>query len=211
MGFDASIRLYGILDLDYVTPADAPRMAERLISGGVGILQLRAKKSRPDDLADLARELAGVCRKSGIPFVINDHVALAAEVGSDGVHLGQDDTAVEEARAILGPRAIIGLSTHDLSQARRAMDRPVDYIGFGPLFATQTKPDYTPIGLSEIREVHAFSRIPVFCIGGIKRENLRVVTEAGARRVVIVSGLLQADDPTAYARDCLGLLEEKPV
>ncbi len=211
MGLPESIRLYGILDLDYVTPAEAPRMAESLISGGAGILQLRAKKRRPEEIADLARELAGVCHTFSIPFVINDYAALAAEVGGAGVHLGQDDTSVEAARDFLGPQAIIGLSTHNLSQARAAMERPVDYIGFGPLFATQTKPDYTPIGLSQIGEVHAFSRVPVFCIGGIKRENLGVVTAAGARRVVIVSGLLQAENPTAYARDCVALLDQKPV
>lgn len=206
-----SIRLYGIIDLAYVSAADAPLRLSQLLSGGVGIIQLRAKQSSPAEVEAVARRLLPICREAGVPFVLNDHVALARDVGCDGVHLGQDDMPVDEARGILGTQAIIGLSTHDVAQARQAMDRPVDYIGFGPLFATQTKPDYQPIGLDDIRDVHTFARVPVFCIGGIKLENLPTVRDAGARRVVIVSGLLLADDPADYARQCLAELQVNPI
>jgi thiamine-phosphate pyrophosphorylase len=101
---------------------------------------------------------------------------------------------------------MVGKSTHSVNQAIRAFDEGADYIGFGPIFATPTKPDYSPIGLDEIRKVHEAVRIPIFCIGGIKLENLPAVIVAGARRVVIVSGLLQAKDIASYARSAKKLL-----
>jgi thiamine-phosphate pyrophosphorylase len=142
-------------------------------------------------------------------LIINDHSEIAASVRAEGVHLGQDDMSIAEARTIVGPGCAIGKSTHSLDQAIRAFYEGADYIGFGPLFATPTKPNYSPIGLTEIAKVHEAVRIPVFCIGGIKLDNLPKVIEAGARRVVIVSGLLQAEDPIGYARDARELLRSK--
>src|SRR6185312_8114633 len=110
--------------------------------------------------------------------------------------------------AIVGRDLLIGKSTHSFEQALAAQEEKADYIGFGPLFATPTKPDYPPIGLSDIGAVHDQVRLPIFCIGGIKLENLRTVVAAGAHRVVIVSGLLQAPDITAHARACKDLLIE---
>jgi thiamine-phosphate pyrophosphorylase len=113
---------------------------------------------------------------------------------------------IAEARKIAGPNCMVGKSTHSVDQAIRAFYEGADYIGFGPLFATPTKPDYPPIGLSEIQKVHEAVRIPIFCIGGIKLGNLPDVVAAGARRVVIVSGLLQAPDAAEYARSAKKLL-----
>jgi thiamine-phosphate pyrophosphorylase len=104
---------------------------------------------------------------------------------------------------------MVGKSTHSVDQASRAFYEGADYIGFGPIFATPTKPDYPPIGLREIQKVHEAVRIPIFCIGGIKLENLEKVIEAGAQRVVIVSGLLLAEDISAYARAAAELLNCK--
>jgi thiamine-phosphate pyrophosphorylase len=199
-------RLYGILDLSYVDPADAVRVAESLIQGGVDLLQLRAKGRAPDEIEKLAIRVLAVTRKADVPLVINDHPAIARSVGAEGVHLGQDDLSIAEAREIVGPDCAVGKSTHSVDQAIRAFYEGADYIGFGPLFATPTKPDYSPIGLDEIPKVHDAVRIPIFCIGGIKLDNLPKVIEAGAHRVVIVSGLLQARNVADYGQAVRQLL-----
>lgn len=209
MKLNPNATLYGILDLGYVAPAAAPRMLEQMLEGGVDIVQLRAKNVPLSEVETLARELHPLTRTAEIPFVLNDAPALAGELGLEGAHVGQDDMAISEARRLIP--GILGLSTHSVEQAVAAArpqnpeDRP-DYIGFGPLFATPTKPDYTPIGTEEIRRVHELVDLPIFCIGGVKRENLEAVIAAGARRVVIVSGILQAKEVAAYCRDVKTML-----
>jgi thiamine-phosphate pyrophosphorylase len=199
-------RLYGILDLGYVEMGNARKVAEALVAGGIDLLQLRAKNQSVAEIEKLASELRSVTAENGVPLIINDHARIARNVQADGVHLGQDDLPIAEARKIVGPECAIGRSTHSVDQAIRAFYEGADYIGFGPIFATPTKPDYPPIGLENIARVHESVRIPIFCIGGIKLDNLPKVIEAGARRVVIVSGLLQADDPAEYARSAKKLL-----
>ena len=127
-------------------------------------------------------------------------------MGIQGVHVGQEDDSIAQVRRAVRRPVIVGKSTHSLGQAIAAEREGADYIGFGPLFATPTKPDYLPIGLEGIRELHRQVKIPIFCIGGIKLENLEQVIAAGAKRVVIVSGLLQSDDPTDYGRRAKYLL-----
>ena len=202
----ANIPLYGILDLGYVDSVRCLETADAMLAGGVGLLQLRAKNLASADILSLARDIAPRCRAAGVPFVINDHPELVGPSEADGVHVGQDDMAVAEARRLAGPGKLVGLSTHSPSQAKAALDQQPDYIGFGPLFATPTKPDYPAIGIADIAEVHREVALPIFCIGGIKRENLPAVLASGARRVVIVSGILQAPDIAAYCRDCLRIL-----
>jgi thiamine-phosphate pyrophosphorylase len=201
--------LYGILDLGYVKSARCVETAEAMLAGGVGLLQLRAKNFAPADILSLALEISPLCRAAGVPFVINDHPELVEPSGADGVHVGQDDISVAEARRLAGPGKLVGLSTHSPAQAKAAIAQAPDYIGFGPLFATPTKPDYIPIGTADIAKVHREVALPIFCIGGIKRENLPGVLASGARRVVIVSGILQSTDIAAYCRDCLSLLSKK--
>jgi len=204
-------RLYGILDLGYVSEEDALAVARKMLEGGVQILQLRAKGRSPQEIRAMARDLSPLCRAHQVPFILNDHPELVPETGADGAHVGQDDVSVAEARALAGEYAIIGKSTHSLAQALAAQREGPDYIGFGPLFDTPTKPDYPPIGLHEIVQAQRLVSLPAFCIGGIKRENLPGVLAAGAQRVVIVSGILQAPDPQAYCKDCRDLLTSAPV
>jgi thiamine-phosphate pyrophosphorylase len=199
-------RLYGILDLGYVEIGDARKMTEALVAGGVDLLQLRAKNHSLVEIEKLALELRPVLSGRAVPLIINDHPQIARDVRADGVHLGQDDLPVAEARKVVGQECAVGKSTHSIDQAIRAFHEGADYIGFGPIFATATKPDYPPIGLDDIAKVQESVRIPIFCIGGIKLDNLAKVIEAGARRVVIVSGLLQASDPAEYARTAKQLL-----
>jgi thiamine-phosphate pyrophosphorylase len=201
-------RLYGILDLGYVQAHDVPRVAGQMIEGGVELIQLRAKKHPPEEISKIAADLRSITRDRGIPLIINDHPEIARAIEADGVHVGQDDLSIEEVRKIAGPNCVVGKSTHSLDQAIRAFYEGADYIGFGPIFATSTKPDYQPVGLAEIQQVHELP-LPIFCIGGIKLDNLPEVLAAGARRVVIVSGLLQAENVVAYARTAKGLLNRK--
>lgn len=210
MNIPADCSLYGILDLGYVKPDEAADTAGKMLAGGVGILQLRAKRFPRESVREVALVLAPLCKAAGVPLILNDHPGLVRETGADGVHVGQDDLPVAEARDIAGAGAIVGLSTHSLAQAIAAQEAAPDYIGFGPLFATPTKPDYVPIGVDDIADVHRRVALPIFCIGGIKRENLGAVIAAGARRVVIVSGILQADDIPGYCQDCLRQLTGRP-
>lgn len=202
-------RLYGIVDLSYISAADVNRVAKLMIDGGVDIVQVRAKQQRIEEIAAIAAELHQITRHRGVPLVINDHPVVAREIEAEGVHVGQDDLSVDEARELAGGHCFVGKSTHSVEQAVRAAEEGADYIGFGPLFATPTKPDYTPIGVDDIREAHARVQIPIFCIGGIKLNNLPSVLAAGARRVVIVSGLLLADDVAEYARSAKDLLTQR--
>ncbi|MEI6343921.1 MAG: thiamine phosphate synthase [Verrucomicrobiota bacterium] len=199
--------LYGIVDMGYVSRELLPTITSQLLQGGADIIQLRAKGYMPREVLAIALEIAPLCRAAGIPFILNDHPELVREAGADGAHVGQDDLPVSEARRLAGPGAIIGKSTHSVEQAIAAAAESPDYIGFGPLFATPTKPDYSPIGTEQIREIHRRLSIPIFCIGGIKRSNLQKVLNEGARRVVIVSDLLQAEDPSRRALDCRSLLK----
>ena len=189
-------RLYGIVDLGYVTPDECILATRALLAGGVDILQLRAKDHAESEICRLARLLGPLCHAEGVPFVVNDFANVAVEAGADGVHLGQDDGDLADAVAALPEGALVGRSTHSPAQAREALREGASYIGFGPLFPTPTKAGRPGIGLAGIAEVEKSigGQIPVFCIGGIKPANLPEVLGAGARRVVIVSGLLQAPD-----------------
>lgn len=199
----AEWKLYTILDLGYVAPADRIATAMKLIAGGADLLQLRAKGCEMAEIRDVAKEILPICRATGVPFIINDFPELAAELDADGVHIGQDDGPLTAARETVGPGKIIGRSTHSIMQARAALDEGFDYIGFGPLFPTPTKLGRPGIGLADIATMQSEVgvKIPAFCIGGIKRANLPEVLESGARRVVIVSDLLTAEDVESATRE----------
>jgi len=203
-------RLYCILDLGYVSEENAEVVTAFLLAGGAGLLQLRAKGHDLATIERVARRLLPLCRAAGVPFILNDHPALAAAIDADGVHIGQDDGPLGEAREIIGPGKMIGRSTHSLDQARAALAEGFDYIGFGPLFPTPTKAGRPAIGLHEIAamEREVGSQIPAFCIGGITPDTLPQVLSAGGRRVVIVSALLQAPDVEAATRDLRKMIDD---
>ena len=200
-------RLYGIIDLGYIPQGrDCNRVAEQMITGGVDLIQLRGKGKSIDELVDLASEIHEITAPSDTPLIINDHAEIAARVSVEGVHVGQDDDSIHVARQKAGRDLIVGKSTHSLAQANAAQAEGADYVGFGPIFATPTKPDYEPIGLDGIRQVHLNVGIPIFCIGGINIDNLQRVIEAGAKRVVMVSALLKAHSIVDYARCATDML-----
>jgi len=200
-------RLYGIIDLSYIPRVrDCSRIAEQMVTGGVDLIQLRGKGKSIDELVNLASEIHEITAPSRTPLMVNDHAEIAAQVPVEGVHVGQEDDSVLLARQKAGRDLIIGKSTHNLVQALAAQGEGADYIGFGPIFATPTKPDYGAIGLSAIRQVHLDVGVPIFCIGGINIDNLQQVIDAGAKRVVMVSALLKAHNLVDYARCATDML-----
>ena len=200
-------RLYGIIDLGYVPRlGDCSRIVEQMVTGGVDLIQLRGKGRSINELVNLASDIHEITARSDTPLIVNDHAEIAARVPVEGVHVGQDDDSIVVARQKAGRDLIVGKSTHSLAQAHTAKGEGADYIGFGPIFATPTKPDYTPIGLDNIGQVHLDVSIPIFCIGGINIDNLQQVIDAGAKRVVMVSALLKAHSIVDYARCATDML-----
>jgi thiamine-phosphate pyrophosphorylase len=199
-------RLYGILDLTYIAIPEARTVVQAMVAGGVDLIQLRGKNNTIDELAGLAANLHNITSGNLTPLIANDHTEVAKAVPLEGVHVGQDDDPIAIVREKAGRTLIVGKSTHSLAQATAAQSEGADYIGFGPIFATPTKPDYKPIGLADIERVHAAVTVPIFCIGGIHIDNLQRVIDAGAKRVVMVSSLLRAHDIVDYARCATDML-----
>jgi thiamine-phosphate pyrophosphorylase len=200
-------RLYGIIDLAYIPQLrECNRVAEQMVAGGVDLIQLRGKGKSINELVDFAAAIHEFTARSDTPLIVNDYAEIAAQVPVEGVHVGQDDDSILVARQKAGRGLIVGKSTHSVAQAHTARDEGADYIGFGPIFATPTKPDYKPIGLGDIRQVHLEVRVPIFCIGGINIDNLQQVIDAGAKRVVMVSALLKAHSIVDYARCATDML-----
>jgi thiamine-phosphate pyrophosphorylase len=199
-------RLYGIIDLSYVGRCDAVGIVEQMIEGGVDLIQLRGKNTPIAELMELTAELHESTAKSSTPLIVNDHADIARRVRVEGVHVGQDDDSIQLVRRKTAREILVGKSTHSVDQARAAQEEGADYIGFGPIFATPTKPDYLPIGLENIKRIHAELNLPIFCIGGINIDNLQSVIDAGAKRVVIVSALLKAHSIVDYARCATDML-----
>ncbi len=201
--------LYGIVDLGVLKGSDPLLAAEKMVAGGVEVLQLRAKGHAPESLEGLARALRELVEATDVLLLINDWPLLARRIDADGVHLGQEDLSLEEARKLLGDAQLIGKSTHSLEQAIAADREGADYLAVGPIFATPTKPEARPVGLSWIREVRERVGKPFFCIGGIRKENLIEVLDAGADRVVMVSAILHAPDIEGYCREVAAMLGPK--
>jgi thiamine-phosphate pyrophosphorylase len=187
----------------YLCTPDRPDLADFVaacIAGGVDVVQLREKHLEARDLLARARVAGSVCRAHGVPFVLNDRPDLALETGADGVHVGQDDAPVDLARRILGPDAIVGLSTHGLDDLEAAASEDVTYISAGPVEPTPTKPGRPGTGLGYAREASMRSPVPVFVTGGVTPERIPELAAAGVRHFVVVRFLTQAPDPMAAAR-----------
>lgn len=178
-------------------------LARSLVDAGVGMLQLRDKSLADRDLARHARALVELTRGSGTLAVINDRADIAAASGADGVHLGQDDLSVSDARRSVGLDALVGVSTHNLDDARRAVRDGASYLGAGPTFVSRTKQFDEFAGLDYLRAVSAEVSLPTFAIGGVDAENLPQVLDAGATRIAVASAVTAAADPGAAARELI--------
>ena len=195
-------RLYPITDARLsLSHAD---QVERLAAGGATLIQLRDKTASPSELCDSALAAVKVARRLGVLLIINDRVDVAIAAGAAGVHLGQDDLPPERARALLGPDRVIGFSTHTLEQAAAADSLPIDYIAIGPMFQTSTKEKPDPVvDLEALGEIKRRVSKPLVAIGGITLERARLVIEAGADSVAVVSDLHSTGDLTARTREFL--------
>lgn len=195
----------------YLCTADRPDLApflEACIAGGVDIVQLRDKLLEARALLRRARLAALVCRDLGVPFVLNDRPDLALHVEADGVHVGQDDAPPALARRVLGPGAIVGLSTHSTSELDAALTEPADYLSVGPVNATPTKPGRQGTGLDYVTYAAKRCDRPWFVTGGVSPQTVPELVAAGARQFVAVRWLTQASDPRSAASVLRGAIED---
>jgi thiamine-phosphate pyrophosphorylase len=202
-------RLYPILDASFETLDSTTRAVGALARAGCGLVQLRAKELSGKGFHRYARAARAASRDYGIRLVINDRADVALLVGADGVHLGQDDLSPQGARKVLGPAAIVGLSTHDLDQARRAQEEPVDYVAIGPIFETSTKPSgRVTLGVEGAREVRAVVDKPLVAIGGITLESAPSLLRVGIDGLAVISALRTGEDLEWLSRRWMSLVEE---
>jgi thiamine-phosphate pyrophosphorylase len=189
-----SARLYLVCD-------DRPdEFLAAALSGGVDLLQLRMKDTSDEEIVGAGRRFATAAADHGALFILNDRPDLVSATGADGVHVGQDDAAVADARALVGPERIVGLSTHSPSQIDAASGVGVDYIGVGPVHETPTKPGRPAVGLELVRYAAAHATVPFFAIGGISPANVHAVRKAGATRIAVVRALTEAPHVEHAAR-----------
>jgi thiamine-phosphate pyrophosphorylase len=200
--------LYVVLDRGAAGGRSLDDLLAAVIDGGCRMVQLRDKDSPSGRLLPLAERLLARARRAGVTFVVNDRVDLAAAVGADGVHLGQDDLPARLARPLLRPGMILGISTHDVAQAHAARDAGVDYVAVGAMFPTATKPDFQLVGPALVRKLRPDIRVPLVGIGGITHDNVADVIRAGADGVAVISAVCGASDPTAATRRFLELIRD---
>ncbi|MEW6685556.1 MAG: thiamine phosphate synthase [Candidatus Edwardsbacteria bacterium] len=192
--------LYAIIEAEFLGARNLKKTVLDLIAGGVDLIQLRDKENSTREFVREALILREVTKEKKIPFLINDRVDIALAVKADGVHLGQDDLPVYFARKLLKEK-IIGVTVHNLKEAKQAEKEGADYLAVGSIFPTMTKKDIKVVGLKTLRQIKKESSLPLIAIGGIKLENVVEAMKAGADGVAIVSGLLEADDLTKRARE----------
>ena len=185
--------LYGITAENFSKGRSNYEIVTEMIKSGIKIIQYREKFKSLREKLEEAKILCELCKKNNVLFIVNDHVDIALMVDADGVHVGQEDMPVSEIRKILGANKIIGLSTHSVEDADKAVLQDVDYIGVGPIFPTTTK-DRTAVGIEYMEYVEKNINLPYIAIGGIKEANLLQVVEKGASRIALVSEIVGADD-----------------
>lgn len=179
-----------------------------VIRGGVDVVQLREKVVAHADQVEAAREMLRICRDHDVPFIVNDSAWLAAEVGADGVHVGQEDTSVQRCRELLGSEAVVGLSTHDRDEFTTALATTATYFGAGPVSATPTKPGREGTGIAYPLSCEEASDRPVFVTGGVDATNVGGFVAAGLRRFVVVRAITNSSDPARSARTIRDALDE---
>lgn len=201
------LRLYAVTDRAWVGKLTLPQQVEAALKGGATCVQLREKKLADSSILAEAREISALCKQYRVPFILNDNVALAAQCGADGVHLGQEDMDPAQARRILGPDAIIGVSAHNVAEAKAAVAAGADYLGCGAMFATTTKTNVTALPKETLRAICAAVGVPVVAIGGISKQNLLSLAHCGEAGVALVSAIFAAEDIEKECRELRRLAE----
>ncbi len=185
----------------YLVCAEQPdEFLAAVLGAGVDIVQLRMKDATDEEIVRTGRRFARATAEHGALFILNDRPELVEATGADGVHVGQDDLPVADARAAVGPDRLVGLSTHSPDQVDRAAGASVDYIGVGPVHETPTKPGRRAVGLALVRYAAGHAAVPFFAIGGIAPGNVEAVREAGAERIAVVRALTESANPALSAR-----------
>lgn len=199
-------RLYAITDERYHPGREMLAVMEEALQGGADCIQLRDKTSSKREIFEKAKALRALTRRYDALFIVNDHLDIALAADADGVHLGQDDLPLAEARKLMKDK-VIGISTHSIGQARAAERGGADYIGVGPVFATQTKAGVPPVTVDYVRQAAAEIRIPFVAIGGIKLHNVEEVLAAGATRICAVSEIVGSADVKGTCRRFLQIMD----
>lgn len=195
------LRLYAVTDRAWVGKLTLPQQVEAALKGGATCVQLREKNLADSSILAEAREISALCKQYRVPFILNDNVALAAQCGADGVHLGQEDMDPAQARRILGPDAIIGVSAHNVAEAKAAVAAGADYLGCGAMFATTTKTNVTALPKETLQAICAAVGVPVVAIGGISKQNLLSLAHCGEAGVALVSAIFAAGDIEEECRE----------
>lgn len=195
--------LYGVTDRTWLDGRNLADVVEQSILGGVTMVQLREKDLAHDAFLEEARRIGQICRRHGVPFLIDDDVELAAAVGADGVHVGQHDMEAGMARAKVGPDMLLGVSAQTVEQALRAQAAGADYLGVGAVFPTGTKTDAEAVSYDTLKAICEAVDIPVVAIGGIGPDNVAKLAGSGICGVAVVSALYAQKDPCAAARTLL--------
>ena len=197
--------LYAIFDPEQTKGSDPEAVLRQLLDGGAKVVQLRAKTMAPRDFLHFARSVRSLTRSNHCRLIINDRADIALACDADGVHLGQEDLPLHAARKIMGQK-LIGISTHDVDQAKEAECGGADYIGFGPMFGTTTKETgFSARGVEMLRQIRSAVKLPIVAIGGIKKENVQEVWSAGADSAAIISDLMGATDIAGKTKQILAL------
>lgn len=203
---DTDWRVYLVTDRTLCLGRPLDDVVAEAVRGGSGVVQLREKNASSREFLELARALVSRIQPLGIPLIINDRADIALAAGAAGLHVGQSDLPPEEARRLMGPDAIIGLSVETREELLAAASLDIDYVGISPVFATPTKTDtHEPWGLDGLRWAREHSDLTLVAIGGIHAHNARSVIDAGAHSLAVVSEICSADDPAEAARGLLAL------
>ena len=203
-----AMTLYAVTDRTWVKDTTLMDQVKEALEGGITFLQLREKHLSKEEFIKEAREMKELSKKYKVPFVINDNIEAALAVDADGVHIGQDDMSVEEARKLLGEDKIIGVSAHNVEEAIKAQKGGADYLGVGAVCATSTKKDANVVSKEEIKKICHTVEIPVVAIGGIKKENIKTLEETDVDGVAVVSAIFAAKDIKKDTKQLRGLVEE---
>lgn len=202
------LRLYAVTDRSWLKPGETlAEVVETLLKAGVTCVQLREKGAEDALILQEARELKALCHRYGVPFLVNDRPDLAQAVGADGVHVGQEDTGLTEARNLLGPNALLGGSAHTVEEALAAQAAGADYLGCGAVFGSGTKHNVSQMPLETLTAICQAVDIPVVAIGGVSLDHLPLLADTGIAGVAVISGLFAADDKTEAAQAFLRQLE----
>lgn len=200
--------LYAVTDRAWTGRQSLYEQVEEAIQGGVTCVQLREKALSTEEFLQEALEIGALCRRCGVPFIVNDSVEVAIACGADGVHVGQEDLAAGEARRRVGEGMLLGVSAHSVEEARQAVRNGADYLGVGAVFPTSTKTDVSPMPIETLQAIRRAVDVPIVAIGGITRDNIGRLAGSGVDGVALVSAIFSAPDIAAACRELRALSEQ---